>query len=782
MYWQLALLLQILLFSRGVHPREECPKTIVNSCSDCIRAGPFCMWCNQLNFTKKGELNAVRCDTEALLMEKGCDPSYIISPNSSHFLERDDPLFKGSPQKDPIQLRPQEVKLLLRPGKPHTLPFRFKRAEDYPVDLYYLMDLSYSMKDDLENVKNLGENLLETLGKITSRARIGFGAFVDKTVLPFTNINKKKLKKPCPEEEQYCLPAFGYRHVLSMTENKDVFKRTVSSLNISGNLDTPEGSLDAIMQAAVCEDKIGWGNSTRLLVLTTDAGFHMAGDGKLGSILFPNDCKCHMGTDMTYSKSDELDYPSVGQVARKLSENNIQTIFAVTEKVEDIYKNLTKIIPRSEVGPLSEDSKNVVELIEKAYRSLSSKVTVTHEDLPDHITATYTSNCSNETQPSTEGTCNNVGVDQEVEFNVTLMAKECFGTKSFYIVAPGFQERMKVTVTTQCECDCGNTLINHEYCNSHGNITCAICSCEGGYAGQKCECKLGDKAESELKMACQRDNGTECSGLGDCVCGECQCHTSEDGKTIYGTHCECDDRSCAVYQNKLCGGNGQCDCGTCKCNPDFEGSTCQCKKSTEACRMAKDRSVCSGRGKCECNRCQCQEGYKPPFCEECPGCSSPCPNLTSCIECLRFATGVYSKNCTESCPHIEYYQTATEEAPKGGSLESSGWSCKERDTNNCWMTFTIKQLDGFNKYKAWIRSERECPEPPAIGPIIGGVFAGVALIGIILLLIIIGIIRAQERREWKNFEQSRKAEEWRPNNEIFKTATTTVKNPLHEGD
>ncbi|KAG5852810.1 hypothetical protein ANANG_G00066510 [Anguilla anguilla] len=131
------------------------------------------MWCNQLNFTKKGELNAARCDTEALLMEKGCDPSYIISPKSSHFLERNDPLFKGSPQKDPIQIRPQEVKLLLRPGKPHTLPFRFKRAEDYPVDLYYLMDLSYSMKDDLENVKNLGENLLETLGKITSRARIG---------------------------------------------------------------------------------------------------------------------------------------------------------------------------------------------------------------------------------------------------------------------------------------------------------------------------------------------------------------------------------------------------------------------------------------------------------------------------------------------------------------------------------------------------------------------------------------------------------------------------------
>lgn len=58
-------------------------------------------------------------------------------------------------------------------GEPYTFPFKFKRAEDYPVDLYYLMDLSYSMKDDLENVKNLGEDLLKTLGNITSQARIG---------------------------------------------------------------------------------------------------------------------------------------------------------------------------------------------------------------------------------------------------------------------------------------------------------------------------------------------------------------------------------------------------------------------------------------------------------------------------------------------------------------------------------------------------------------------------------------------------------------------------------
>lgn len=50
---------------------------------------------------------------------------------------------------------------------------KFKRAEDYPIDLYYLMDLSFSMKDDLENVKNLGTDLMKKMQKITSDFRIG---------------------------------------------------------------------------------------------------------------------------------------------------------------------------------------------------------------------------------------------------------------------------------------------------------------------------------------------------------------------------------------------------------------------------------------------------------------------------------------------------------------------------------------------------------------------------------------------------------------------------------
>ena len=52
--------------------------------------------------------------------------------------------------------------------------------------------------------------------------------------------------------------------------------------SISGNLDAPEGGLDAILQAMVCTEKIGWRPKARhLIVFSTDADYHIAGDGKV---------------------------------------------------------------------------------------------------------------------------------------------------------------------------------------------------------------------------------------------------------------------------------------------------------------------------------------------------------------------------------------------------------------------------------------------------------------------------------------------------------------------
>lgn len=59
-------------------------------------------------------------------------------------------------------------------------------------------------------------------------------------------------------------------------------QKEVEDAPVSGNLDAPEGGFDAIMQAIVCQEHIKWRREARrLLVFSTDAGFHYAGDGKV---------------------------------------------------------------------------------------------------------------------------------------------------------------------------------------------------------------------------------------------------------------------------------------------------------------------------------------------------------------------------------------------------------------------------------------------------------------------------------------------------------------------
>ena len=51
------------------------------------------------------------------------------------------------------------IMIFLFSDKPETFTLTFRLAENYPVDLYYLMDLSNSMKDDKEKLAALGNKI-----------------------------------------------------------------------------------------------------------------------------------------------------------------------------------------------------------------------------------------------------------------------------------------------------------------------------------------------------------------------------------------------------------------------------------------------------------------------------------------------------------------------------------------------------------------------------------------------------------------------------------------------
>ena len=87
----------------------------------------------------------------------------------------------------------------------------------------------------------------EITGNIPENFRIGWGSFVDKTLMPFVSTTPAKLKNPC-ESKNPCEPAYTFRNNMALDSNYSNFFSTVSNSNSSSNLDAPEAGLDAMMQ------------------------------------------------------------------------------------------------------------------------------------------------------------------------------------------------------------------------------------------------------------------------------------------------------------------------------------------------------------------------------------------------------------------------------------------------------------------------------------------------------------------------------------------------------
>eukprot|EP00061_Rhincodon_typus_P011766 g37029.t1 len=78
--------------------------------------------------------------------------------------------------------------MTLRAGEEKRMKFKVFQPLETPVDLYFLMDFSNSMKDDLDNLKRLGLRLADLVRNMSSNYTIGFGKFVDKVTVPQTDM------------------------------------------------------------------------------------------------------------------------------------------------------------------------------------------------------------------------------------------------------------------------------------------------------------------------------------------------------------------------------------------------------------------------------------------------------------------------------------------------------------------------------------------------------------------------------------------------------------------
>ncbi|XP_058879249.1 integrin beta-1-like isoform X1 [Acipenser ruthenus] len=780
----------LLCYINAQQDGNDCIKANAKSCGECIQVGANCGWCTEPDFLKQGEPTSARCDVLESL-KKRC--TEIENPRGDKTVLLNKPVTNrnhGTDERKPediTQIQPQKMALTLRSGEPQTFELKFKRAEDYPIDLYYLMDLSFSMKDDLENVKNLGTNLMREMQDITSDFRIGFGSFVEKTVMPYISTTPAKLLNPCTGD-QNCTSPFSYKNVLKLTNNGNQFNTLVGQQQISGNLDSPEGGFDAIMQVAVCGEHIGWRNVTRLLVFSTDAGFHFAGDGKLGGIVLPNDGKCHLENGM-YTMSHYYDYPSIAHLVQKLSDNNIQTIFAVTEEFQPVYKELKNLIPKSAVGTLSSNSSNVIKLIIDAYNSLSSEVILENSKLPEGVTINYVSHCKNGLVNTGENgrKCSNISIGDEVMFNISITAHKCpkKGQDETIKIKPlGFTEEVEIKLKFICECECHDKGIpNSPKCNDgNGTFECGACRCNEGRIGRLCECSTEEVNSDDLDANCRRDNGTDiCSTNGDCICGECVCKKRDNPNEIYsGKYCECDNFNCDRSNNMICGGNGECVCRVCKCSPNYTGSACDCSLNTSTC-LAKNGQICNGRGNCECGTCKCTDPkFQGPTCEICPTCPGVCAEHKECVQCRTFGTGEKKDTCEADCSYFNLTKVNDRDKLPQPGQATALTHCKERDASDCWFYFTYGVNNTENDIHVHVVDVLECPTGPDIIPIVAGVVAGIVLIGLALLLIWKLLMIIHDRREFAKFEKEKMNAKWdTQENPIYKSPINKFKNPSY---
>ncbi|XP_065897542.1 integrin beta-1-like [Dysidea avara] len=762
--------------------------SLATSCASCITLPTSCFWCTESNFTES------RC-IEKDAVNHGCTGEFIQNPTGNSTVEQQND-FGGD---DFVQVSPQRFSVRLRPGQPQTINVSVQPANNFPVDVYYLMDQSFSMNDDLENLRNLAEQLASTISAITTNFRLGFGSFVDKPRVPYISVERTRLENPCQDPNVRCEPTYSARHTFTLSNDAAEFVNEIQDEIISGNLDSPEGGFDALLQTIVCQDIIGWRDNARhILVYLTDAGFHFAGDGKLGGVVVPHDGMCYLtqrGNVFMYSDSraGQFDYPSVGQLNSLLRQFDIIPIFAAEATARPFYENLRQVLDSAFVGTLARDSSNIVNLINDTYNTISQTIRLLPDDLPG-LEVDIVPMCDNINNLA----CTGVQIQETANFIVSLSAQSCTeelqNGANLTVRVPGFGQFV-VEIEGVCDCECtDNPSRADPICNmGNGDLVCGLCECDPGWVGDRCECSADNvTAVDDCPLG---PNGVVCTSQdrGTCICNTCQCNELEDGRRFFGPACECDNFSCdRDDRNLVCGGptRGICNCDrSCTCLPGWtaraDRGVCDCPLSNETCESGLGLQ-CSNRGSCGCGECSCDEDiFSGPFCEICTGSRARCPEnpectvFRDCVICSTMSGGEECSdvNCTlqmlESSVNTETYLI------EGTSLTSfcqisQGGCAYQYFVGTSGITFTS---EGTIVELMSVDCSDDGVEPWII---IVAILGGLILLAIIVLIIIRLIIELRyivEFRQWKKeLERARFAKN---DNPLFQKATEDFVNPAY---
>ncbi|XP_070702620.1 integrin beta-8 [Pempheris klunzingeri] len=702
-----------------------CWSPSITSCAECLRRGPQCAWCFKEDFLN-GAGQSQRCDLPVKLLRRGCEPE---------FMEQSEVKVEVNATISSTQVSPQDISITLRPGSEASVVVAVKQLKRYPVDLYYLVDVSASMQENLDHLKTVGVALSLRMIEHSSDLWLGFGSFVDKPVSPYINVHPSKINNPCSDYEIRCRPAHGFHHVLSMTGNMSEFTRVIKRQRISGNMDTPEGGLDAMLQAAVCQKAVGWRpGAKRLLLLMTDQPSHLALDSRLAGIVVPHDGLCHLENNV-YTGSTTMDHPSLGQLSDKLLENHIYSIFAVEKQQYQWYEELVRLLPGSYLGKLGLfHAPNLIELVVDSYKRLLSEVAVSVSVENKAVSRYWVSVSPLCPHGSTakDQSCSGVQPDQTVYFNITIGLRSCPDDGEdedvTVLVQPvGYNESTVVRIHSKCSCSCGPA----KRCRDESTSPCKGTP-DSASQEQRPDHGLMRDSNRDSNWNCRADGSdVDCSGRGVCECGQCVCDQSRLG-AVFGKYCEIDDFSCPYEGGLLCGGRGVCVMSECVCEDSWTGDGCGCPVSTATCQSANGL-LCSGQGKCVCGKCVCDDPRRSgDFCERCPACQNTCQSYWNCVDC-HLSHGLTQKqagHCNNSCaPLVDYMDDVS------GHAGDMRIQCMYISNDNCRYRFQTSSQSG--RTQLHISTRPECVSSSRLV----GTFLSVCALTVLCGLVVVAVSR-----------------------------------------
>jgi len=766
----LVVLITVIYSEYEFRGYDKCHRQL--TCSDCISHDPSCSWCSDV-----GEDVATRCRTysEDAEQMQCTNITFPVGDAMAKITKKDN--FSQIINGSIVQIKPQAFSASVRKGSSVKFNATVKPAKDFPLDLYFVMDHSNSMKDTLEILKKGVREMSAKLKNLTQNHRIGFGTFVDKTTAPYIYTTEAKRKNPCGQRNSVakCPPAYNFNNTVSLDEFEQ-FSELIKVSEVSASVDLPEAGMDALMQVAACKGPIGWReHSRKVIVYLTDTGFHFAGDGKLGGQVERNDGNCWLEDKRTYSKEQILEYPSIHQVVKKMVANQMIPIFGVTNKVLDLYNGFKSFFPYGSVGELSADSTNLVDLIVDQYKSISSTIAPRLTKTIPGLKIEHVAKCpGNDFVGVPNGECGEVGIKQNATFEFTVTAEECFDEpKEVTIEFTGFGQ-LKLNLETLCECDCAANNVTENVCDGNGVLQCGACVCNEGFSGDECDCPDGQLGNQTMcKMS--DDQARVCGGptKGKCRCGKCDCIPPN-----YGPYCQCNNEA---ERHCDCSGNGQCECPTgatksmCQCNPGWTGEKCDCTTDTENCMF--NGFECDGHGKCECGKCVCEEKYSGRFCQKCEYCDK-CEEFEECVLCVLGDDDNVERE-PEDCDacDIALAVAVTEERPSTDG--SKNWCEFEKD--GCLFEYyyeSPQEETQSTKQLLFINMDPDCG-PIDIIWVIVGVMLAIILMGIVIICCWKCIVLYKDKQEYKKFiedmENTKFASTQSP---LYNSPITYVDNPI----